>query len=139
GGVVVSTVLGEPATSFWVGGVLGVRLGWGWGFFYDDYRKVTKRSHEGFRARPRLIIEACIAGLACFALVRLGHPPFSTSLVFPLFKALVLNLGWFFVLFAMFVIVGAGNAVNLTDRLDGLAIVPALIAVTSFGAISYLS
>src|SRR5262249_11995687 len=78
-------------------------------------------------------------GLACFALVRLGHAPFSTSLVFPFFKALVLNLGWFFVLFAMFVIVGAGNAVNLTDGLDGLAIVPVIIAVASFGAISYLS
>ena len=71
--------------------------------------------------------------------MRLGHAPFSTSLVFPFFKELVLNLGWFFVLFAMFIIVGAGNAVNLTDGLDGLAIVPVMIAAASFGMISYLS
>jgi phospho-N-acetylmuramoyl-pentapeptide-transferase len=119
--------------------VLWVTLGFGLVGFYDDYLKVTKHSHEGIRVRTRLIIEACIAGLACFALVRLGHAPFSTSLVFPFLKELVLNLGWFFVLFAMFVIVGAGNAVNLTDGLDGLAIVPVMIAAASFGMISYLS
>ncbi len=138
-GMLVSTLLWANPTNPYVWIVLWVTLGFGLVGFYDDYLKVTKQSHEGFRGRTRLIIEGCIAGLACFALVRLGHAPFSTSLVFPLFKALVLNLGWFFVLFAMFVIVGAGNAVNLTDGLDGLAIVPVIIAVTSFGAISYLS
>ncbi len=138
-GMLVSTLLWANPTNPYVWIVLWVTLGFGLVGFYDDYLKVTKQSHEGFRGRTRLMIEACIAGLACLALVRLGHAPFSTSLVFPLFKALVLNLGWFFVLFAMFVIVGAGNAVNLTDGLDGLAIVPVIIAVTSFGAISYLS
>src|SRR6202020_2360072 len=68
-----------------------------------------------------------------------GHVPFSTSLVFPFFKELVINLSWAFVLFAMFIIVGAGNAVNLTDGLDGLAIVPVMIAAASFGLISYLA
>jgi phospho-N-acetylmuramoyl-pentapeptide-transferase len=138
-GMLVSTLLWANPTNPYVWVVLWVTLGFGLVGFYDDYLKVTKQSHDGVRGRTRLIIEACIAGLACFALVRLGHAPFSTSLVFPLFKALVLNLGWFFVLFAIFVIVGAGNAVNLTDGLDGLAIVPVIIAVTSFGAISYLS
>jgi phospho-N-acetylmuramoyl-pentapeptide-transferase len=138
-GMLVSTLLWANPTNPYVWVVLWVTLGFGLVGFYDDYLKVTKQSHDGIRGRTRLIIEACIAGLACLALVRLGHEPFSTSLVFPLFKALVLNLGWFFVLFAMFVIVGAGNAVNLTDGLDGLAIVPVIIAVTSFGAISYLS
>ncbi|MBO0716489.1 MAG: phospho-N-acetylmuramoyl-pentapeptide-transferase, partial [Rhizobiales bacterium] len=138
-GMLVSTLLWANPTNPYVWVVLWVTLGFGLVGFYDDYLKVTKQSHDGFGGRIRLVIEACIAGLACLALVRLGHEPFSTSLVFPLFKALVLNLGWFFVLFAMFVIVGAGNAVNLTDGLDGLAIVPVIIAVTSFGAISYLS
>jgi phospho-N-acetylmuramoyl-pentapeptide-transferase len=119
--------------------VLWVMLGFGLVGFYDDYLKVTKQSHDGFGGRIRLVIEAVIAGLACLALVRLGHAPFSTSLVFPFFKELVLNLGWFFVLFAMFIIVGSGNAVNLTDGLDGLAIVPVMIASASFGMISYLS
>jgi phospho-N-acetylmuramoyl-pentapeptide-transferase len=61
------------------------------------------------------------------------------TLVFPFFKEFVLHLGWFFVIFAVFIIVGAGNAVNLTDGLDGLAIVPVMIAAASFGMISYLS
>jgi phospho-N-acetylmuramoyl-pentapeptide-transferase len=138
-GMLVSTLLWANPTNPYVWVVLWVTLGFGLVGFYDDYLKVTKQSHDGVRGRTRLIVEACIAGLACFALVRLGHVPFSTSLVFPLFKALVLNLGWFFVLFAMFVIVGAGNAVNLTDGLDGLAIVPVMIAAASFGMISYLS
>jgi len=136
-GMLVSTLLWATPTNPYVWVVLWVTLGFGLVGFYDDYLKVTKQSHEGIRVRTRLIIEACIAGLACFALVRLGHAPF--SLVFPFLKELVLNLGWFFVLFAMFVIVGAGNAVNLTDGLDGLAIVPVMIAAASFGMISYLS
>jgi len=138
-GMLVSTLLWANPTNPYVWVVLWVTLGFGLVGFYDDYLKVTKQSHDGFGGRTRLVIEACIAGLACFALVRLGHAPFSTSLVFPFFKELVLNLGWFFVLFAMFIIVGAGNAVNLTDGLDGLAIVPVMIAAASFGMISYLS
>jgi len=137
-GVLVSTLLWANPTNPYVWVVLWVTLGFGLVGFYDDYLKVTKQSHGGFGGRARLLVEACIAGLACFALVRLGHAPFSTSLVFPFFKELVLNLGWFFVAFAMFVIVGAGNAVNLTDGLDGLAIVPVMIASASFGMISYL-
>ena len=138
-GMLVSTLLWANPTNPYVWVVLWVTLGFGLVGFYDDYLKVTKHSHEGIRVRTRLIIEACIAGLACFALVRLGHAPFSTSLVFPFLKELVHNLGWFFVLVAMFVLVGAGNAVNLTHGLDGLAIVPVMIAAASFGMISYLS
>jgi phospho-N-acetylmuramoyl-pentapeptide-transferase len=138
-GMLVSTLLWANPTNPYVWVVLWVTLGFGLVGFYDDYLKVTKQSHEGFGGRVRLIIEACVAFLACLALVRLGHAPFSTSLVFPFLKEAVLNLGWFFVLFAMFIIVGAGNAVNLTDGLDGLAIVPVMIASASFGMIAYLS
>ena len=138
-GMLVSTLLWSNPTNPYVWIVLWVTLGFGLVGFYDDYLKVTKQSHSGFAGRTRLLIEAIIAGLACFALVRLGHGPFSTSLVFPLFKALVLNLGWFFVLFAMFVIVGAGNAVNLTDGLDGLAIGPVVMTAVSLGMIAYVS
>jgi len=138
-GMLVSTLLWANPTNPYVWVVLWVTLGFGLVGFYDDYLKVTKQSHDGFGGRIRLVVEAVIAGLACLALVRLGHAPFSTSLVFPFFKELVVNLGWFFVLFAMFIIVGAGNAVNLTDGLDGLAIVPVMIASASFGMISYLS
>jgi phospho-N-acetylmuramoyl-pentapeptide-transferase len=119
-----------------------VTLGFGMVGFYDDYLKVTKQAHGGFAGRARLGIEALIAGIACIMLVKLAQvpasPTFATSLVFPFFKELAVNLGWFFVIFAMFIIVGAGNAVNLTDGLDGLAIVPVMIAAASFGMIAYL-
>ena len=80
-----------------------------------------------------------IALAACYALVRLGRDAASTSLAIPFLKDMVFNFGWFFVIFGAFVIVGAGNAVNLTDGLDGLAIVPVMIAAASFGMIAYLT
>jgi phospho-N-acetylmuramoyl-pentapeptide-transferase len=137
-GLVVATLLwANPANPYvWI--VLAVTLGFGFVGFYDDYLKVTKQSHGGFAGKIRLAIEAVIAIAACYALVHLGRDQFSSALVIPFFKEVVLNLGWFFVLFGAFVIVGAGNAVNLTDGLDGLAIVPVMIAALSFGLISYL-
>ena len=136
-GLVVSTVLwANPANPYvWV--VLGVTLGFGSIGFYDDYLKVTKQSHAGFAGRTRLAIEFIIAGIACYEIAVLGRAPMSTSVAFPFFKDVLLDLGWFFVAFAAFIVVGAGNAVNLTDGLDGLAIVPVMIAAGSFGAISW--
>ena len=138
-GMLVSTLLwANPANPYvWV--VLGVTLSFGFVGFYDDYLKVKKQRSDGFSARTRLGIEAIIAMLAAIALVRLGQTQISMTLVFPFFKEVVLNLGWFFVFFAAFIMVGAGNAVNLTDGLDGLAIVPVMIAAASFGMIAYLS
>ena len=138
-GVTVATVLwANPANPYvWI--VLGVTLSFGLVGFYDDYLKVTKQSHGGFAGRLRLLIEALIAATACFAIASLGRPPFATSLAFPFFKELVFDLGWFFMIFGAFIIVGAGNAVNLTDGLDGLAIGPVMIAALSFGMISYLT
>jgi phospho-N-acetylmuramoyl-pentapeptide-transferase len=138
-GLLVSTVLWANPLNPYVWIVLAVTLGFGFVGFYDDYLKVTKQSHSGFAGRIRLLIEAVIALAACYALVRLGRYPFSTALVIPFFKDIVLNLGWFFVLFGAFIMVGAGNAVNLTDGLDGLAIVPVMIAAASFGMIAYLA
>jgi phospho-N-acetylmuramoyl-pentapeptide-transferase len=137
-GLVVSTLLWANPRNPYVWIVLAVTLGFGFVGFYDDYLKVTKQTHAGFSGRTRLAIEFAIAGLACFALVWIGRPPFSTSLVIPFFKDVALNFGWFFVIFGAFIVVGAGNAVNLTDGLDGLAIVPVMIASLSFGMISYL-
>jgi phospho-N-acetylmuramoyl-pentapeptide-transferase len=137
-GLLVSTLLwANPANPYvWI--VLGVTLAFGLIGFYDDYLKVTKQSHSGFAGRTRLAAETLVAVVACMALSNLGKPPIATSLVFPIFKDLVFNLGWFFIVVGAFVIVGAGNAVNLTDGLDGLAIVPVMIAAASFGLVSYL-
>ncbi|MBX6327264.1 MAG: phospho-N-acetylmuramoyl-pentapeptide-transferase [Pseudolabrys sp.] len=138
-GLFVSTMLwANPANPYvWI--VLGVTLSFGIIGFYDDYLKVTKQSHAGIAGRTRLIAEILIAVIACALLAHLGKPPIATSLVFPFFKELTVNLGWGFLLFGAFVIVGAGNAVNLTDGLDGLAIVPVMIAAATFGLIAYLA
>src|SRR4029453_10028058 len=138
-GLVVSTLLWANPLNPYVWIVLAVTLGFGFVGFYDDYLKVTKQSHSGFAGKLRLLIEAVIALVACYALVRVGRAWTSPSLAVPFLKDMVINFGWFFVLFGAFVIVGAGNAVNLTDGLDGLAIVPGMIAAASFGMISYLT
>jgi phospho-N-acetylmuramoyl-pentapeptide-transferase len=138
-GLVVSTLLWANPRNPYVWVVLFVTLGFGFIGFYDDYLKVTKQTHAGFSGRLRLSIEGVIALSACAAFIWLGRTPFSSSVTFPFIKDLVLNLGWFFAIFGAFIIVGAGNAVNLTDGLDGLAIVPVMIAAASFGLISYLA
>jgi phospho-N-acetylmuramoyl-pentapeptide-transferase len=136
-GLVVSTVLWANPTNAYVWVVLGVTLGFGAIGFYDDFLKVTKQTHAGFSGRVRLLTEFIIAGVACYAIAVIGRAPLATSLAFPFFKDLLFDLGWFFVAFGAFIVVGAGNAVNLTDGLDGLAIVPVMIAAGSFGAISW--
>ena len=138
-GLMMSTVLWANPKSPYVWVVLGVTLSFGLIGFYDDYLKIIKQTHAGISGRTRLIVEAVIAVAACTALANLGRGPMATSLVFPFFKELVFNLGWAFVLLGAFVIVAAGNAVNLTDGLDGLAIVPVMIAAATFGLISYLA
>ncbi len=138
-GLFVSTLLWANPSNPYVWVVLFVTLAFGLIGFYDDYLKVTKQTNAGFAGRLRLVAEAAVAIVAVTILSHLGSGPISTSLVFPFFKELVVNLGWGFFVLGAFVIVGAGNAVNLTDGLDGLAIVPVMIAAASFGLISYLA
>ena len=137
-GIVVSTLLWANLTNRYVWIVLGVTLTFGAIGFYDDYLKVTKQTHAGFSGKFRLLIEVAIAASACYFLVSLGRQPFASSLTFPFFKELILPLGWFFIVFGSFVMVGAGNAVNLTDGLDGLAIVPVMIASGCFGVFAWV-
>jgi phospho-N-acetylmuramoyl-pentapeptide-transferase len=138
-GLVVTTLLWANLGNPYVWVVLFVTIGFGGVGLYDDYLKVTKATNGGYSGRARLAIEAAIAAVAAVAFVMIGTEPLSAALTFPFLKDVVWNLGWFFVPVAAFVIVGAGNAVNLTDGLDGLAIVPVMIAAASFGFIAYLS
>lgn len=138
-GILGSCALWANLSSVYVWVVLMVTVGFGAIGFYDDYLKVTKQSHLGFSGKARLTVEFLIAGVAAWIIMNAGQAPFSSSLTFPFFKDFLLNLGIFFVPFAAFVIVGAGNAVNLTDGLDGLATVPVMVAAASFGVIAYLS
>ncbi|MBS0252811.1 MAG: phospho-N-acetylmuramoyl-pentapeptide-transferase [Proteobacteria bacterium] len=138
-GVTVSTLLWAQLDNGYIWVVLGVALSYGAIGFYDDFLKVTKRSTAGFSGRIRFLLELIVAAMAGFALMKLSPAGLATDLTFPFFKELVIDLGPFFVLMAVLVIAGAGNAVNLTDGLDGLAIVPVMIAAATFGTIAYLS
>ncbi len=136
-GVTVSTLLWANLSNFYVWIVLGVTLSYGAIGFYDDYLKVTKQTASGFGGWARLGLEFIVAAAATYAIMRLGKPGFADALTFPFFKTLILQLGFFFIVIGMFVIAGAGNAVNLTDGLDGLAIVPVMIAAATFGVFAY--
>ncbi|GGA69868.1 phospho-N-acetylmuramoyl-pentapeptide-transferase [Nitratireductor aestuarii] len=138
-GILGSCLLWANLASVYVLVTLMVTVGFGAIGFYDDYMKVTKQSHLGVSGKVRLALEFLIAGVAAWIIMQNGQAPFSSTLTFPFFKEFLLNLGLFFIPFAAFVIVGAGNAVNLTDGLDGLAIVPVMVAAASFGVIAYLS
>ena len=106
--------------------------------FADDYAKVTKQHHAGVSGRVRMGIGLAVGALAGLAAAALHPDALSGQLALPVFKNALINLGLLFVPFAMLVIVGAANAVNLTDGLDGLAIGPVMIAAATFGIISYL-
>jgi phospho-N-acetylmuramoyl-pentapeptide-transferase len=138
-GFLVSTLLWADLKSPYVWTVIVVTLAFGSIGFYDDYLKVTKQSHKGLSGRARLGLEFLIAGLATLVIVNAAEDAFATSLALPFLKDVLIDLSWFFIPFGAFVIVSAGNAVNLTDGLDGLAIVPVMIACASFGLIAYLA
>ncbi|MCF8470933.1 MAG: phospho-N-acetylmuramoyl-pentapeptide-transferase [Parvibaculum sp.] len=137
-GLVPSVVLWADWSNRYVWIVLFVTLGFGAVGFADDYLKVSKISPKGVPGRVKLILEFIIAILAMWALVLSASEPLQTALTVPFFKTLLIQLGGFFFLFGALVIVGSSNAVNLTDGLDGLAIVPVMIAAASLGLIVYL-
>jgi phospho-N-acetylmuramoyl-pentapeptide-transferase len=137
-GAIVSILLWANLTNHFIWIVLFVTACFGAIGFYDDLLKVTKQTHKGFSGRLRLALEAAIGVTACLMMMRSGNAH-TTGLALPLVNGFVANLGWFFPAFGAFVIVAAANAVNLTDGLDGLAIVPVMIAVAAFGIIAYLA
>ena len=137
-GLFASALLWANLESPYVWIALFVTFGFAAIGFYDDYLKVTKQSHLGFSGRARLAAEYVIAAVACYALMRVGGEG-ASSLALPFVSGYVFDFGWGFLLFGPFVIVAFGNAVNLTDGLDGLAIVPVMIAAATLGLIAYLA
>jgi len=133
-----ATLLWADLTNPYIWAVLGVTVGFGVIGFLDDFLKVSKRNTKGLSGKLKLALQLAISAVAAFWV--LSHLPgnLQTTLAVPFFKDLLLNLGWLFVGFAILVMVGSSNAVNLTDGLDGLAIVPVMIAAGVFGMISYL-
>ena len=142
-GVVIGTLLWADLSNPYVWTVLLVTASYGVLGFFDDYAKVTKQTTAGVSSRMKLVAQFLVAGIATYVMIRVGagmpHPKgLETSIAFPLAKELLWNVGWFYIAFGMVVIGGFSNAVNLTDGLDGLAIVPVMIAAAAFGFIAYL-
>ena len=133
--LVVSMLLWMDLTNRYTWAVLFVTLGFGAIGFLDDYDKVKKRSTAGVSGRVRLLFEFLIAGIASWILVTMGG---NTHLYVPFYNGPVIDLSYGYILFAAFTIVAFGNAVNLTDGLDGLATMPVIIACLAFFVISYL-
>ncbi|TZG27714.1 phospho-N-acetylmuramoyl-pentapeptide-transferase [Sphingomonas montanisoli] len=132
--VMISMLLWMDLANRYVWACIGVTVGFGLIGFLDDYDKVKKRSHKGVSGKVRLAGEFLIAGLASWLIVS-GN---GTELYVPFYNGAVIDLGPFYVVFAAFTIVAFGNAVNLTDGLDGLAIMPVVIASLAFFVIAYL-
>src|SRR5206468_4237632 len=132
--VAISVLLWMDLRNAYVWACLGVTAGFGLIGWLDDYDKVRKAHHAGLSGKTRLTLEFLIAGIATWLMVRTG----GTGLHLPFVKETVIDLGWFYVLFGAFVIVAFGNAVNLTDGLDGLATMPVIIASIAFLLITYL-
>ena len=141
--VTVSTLLWADLRNLYVWTVLGVTLGFGLLGFWDDYLKVTKRSSAGVSGRFKLLIQGIISIAAVIVIMELhrtlpGGVGLSGAVAVPFLKDTLIPLGPLFIVFGLLVIVGASNAVNLTDGLDGLAIVPVMIAALSFALIAYI-
>ena len=136
--VVVSTLLWADLTNMYVWIVLFVTLGCGAVGFADDYLKLSKRNSKGLSSRRKMVCLLTISIIAGIWIQSEAPAPMATHLAVPFFKDTLLNLAWFYVPFVVIVIVGSSNAVNLTDGLDGLAIVPIMIAAGCFALISYL-
>jgi len=134
--LVASTLLWANLSNGFVWAVLLIALGFGAIGFVDDYLKLTKYNPKGLSSRIKLLLQILVALIATLIIRELLDPPLNSTLAFPIFKEFLLDLGWFFLPMAMFVMVGASNAVNLTDGLDGLAIVPVMIAAGCFALIA---
>ena len=134
----VATLLWADITSGYVWVVLLVTLGFGGVGFVDDYLKVTRQSSHGLSGKLKLALEIAIGIGATLWIMQLTRDPLASTVAVPFLKDVLVDFGWFFVPFAVCVMVGTSNAVNLTDGLDGLAIVPIMIAAACFALIAYL-
>jgi phospho-N-acetylmuramoyl-pentapeptide-transferase len=135
--VLFSTLVWARWDNHFVWLVLFVTMTFGAIGFADDYAKVSKQNTDGVSGRVRLLLGFVIAGIAGFWANQVHPDQLVNQLALPIFKDTLINMSFFFVPFAMIVIVGSANAVNLTDGLDGLAIMPVMIASGTLGVIAY--
>ncbi|RTR06051.1 phospho-N-acetylmuramoyl-pentapeptide-transferase [Halomonas nitroreducens] len=137
--IAVSTLLWGDLTNHYVWVVLAVTLGFGAIGWVDDYRKVVEKNPRGLPARWKYFWQSVIGLAAAGILYATAASPVETSLIVPLFKEFVLPLGVFYIVLTYLVIVGSSNAVNLTDGLDGLAIMPTVLVAMGLAVFAYAS
>ncbi len=137
GAMIISTLLWARLDNIYVWIALFVTIGFGTIGFFDDYQKVSRQSHKGLGSGIRIIAGIVIAGIASGAALYAHPVELAGALAFPILKDFLVDLGILFVPFAVIVIVGSANAVNLTDGLDGLAIMPVMIVAGTLGIIAY--
>lgn len=137
--ILVSTLLWGDLTNRFIWLTLLVMIGFGAIGFIDDYRKVVYRSSDGLKGRWKYLLQSILGIMAAFALYYTANSPADTQLVIPFFKEFMPQLGIFFIVLAYFVIVGSSNAVNLTDGLDGLAMMPTVFVAMALGVFAYVT
>ncbi|MBN1365363.1 MAG: phospho-N-acetylmuramoyl-pentapeptide-transferase [Syntrophaceae bacterium] len=135
--VVISTILWTNLSDVYVWLVLLVTVGYGLIGFIDDYKKLAVNSSKGISGKTRLVVEIIIALFVSVILYL--QPGFNSQVTIPFFKTVLPDLGWVYILFSVFIIVGAANAVNLTDGLDGLAIGPVIICFATYILFAYFA
>ncbi len=136
-GLLTSALLWCDLTNHYVWLTIFVYCGFGLVGFYDDWTKIKKKQNKGFTARTKFLCQLAVAAIAMVLLI--NEPAYSTKLILPFFKDVQPDLGWIYLPFAMLVMVGASNGVNLTDGLDGLAIGPTIMAGVCFAVFVYVS
>lgn len=135
--VVISTLMWANLTVWYIWLVILVTVSFGLIGFVDDYRKITRKNSRGISGKARLAAEIFIALFVGTVLYM--KPEFTSNITIPFFKTVLPNLGWAYILLAAFIIVGAANAVNLTDGLDGLAIGPIIICFMTYLFLAYFA
>jgi phospho-N-acetylmuramoyl-pentapeptide-transferase len=135
--IVIATLLWADLKNFYIWVVLFVTAGYFFIGFTDDYLKQIKKRNRGLSAREKFILQILFAALAGYMLYQ--YPTFNSRVTIPFLKGVKPDLGAWYILFAVLIIVGASNAVNLTDGLDGLAIGPVIIAAATYMLFAYVS
>jgi phospho-N-acetylmuramoyl-pentapeptide-transferase len=137
--IIVSTLLWSDLSSRFVWVVLFVTAGYGLIGWIDDYKKIVFGNSKGLSAKSKYLWQSVIALTAAYVLFSTAVMPIETQLIVPFFKSAIFDLGWMYIVLAYFVIVGSSNAVNLTDGLDGLAILPTVLVGGALGVFAYLT
>ena len=137
--ITISTLLWADLSNRYIWVILLVMLGHGVIGFIDDYRKVIERNSDGLSARAKYFWQSAIALIAGIFLYNTATIPAETQLFIPFFKDFMPSMGWWYIFLTYFVIVGTSNAVNLTDGLDGLAIMPTVLVASGLGVFAYAS